>query len=189
MSPVDPLGTRLARALMNAQSGGFLATPPGLDGDPGLGIAAVSGVARTSEWDAVVSADAPDVPGAEVHFVTLEDGTVVVDEDVPDGCLAPLADAVERELRPPYRAEAARHEHDVWAVGATRVAIATLPVAIAGDVIELTSYQGERSCSIDGRPCEPFRDLELVGERTGPDFALRADRLDESTWVVDSKPL
>jgi len=189
MSPVDPLGVRLARSLMNAQSGGFLATPPGLDGDPGLGIAGVSGAPRSSEWDAVVSVEAPDIPGDEVHFVTLEDGTVVVDEAVPDGCLAPLADAVERELRPPYRAEAARHEHDVWAVGATRVAVATLPGTVDGDVIELTSYGGERSCSIDGRPCEPFRALEILGEQVGPDFALRADRLDESTWVVDCKPL
>lgn len=186
---MDPPGVRLTRALINAQSGGFLATPPGLDGDPGLGIAGVSGAPRSSEWDVVVSTEAPDVPGVEVHFVTLEDGTVVVDEDVPNGCLVPLADAVERELGPPYRAEAARHEHDVWAVGATRVAVATLPTAVDGDVIELTSYRGERHCSIDGKPCKPFRMLELLGERTGPDFALRAQRLDESTWVVDSKPL
>jgi hypothetical protein len=39
---------------MGAQAGGFLAQPPGLDGEPGLGIAGVSGAARGRTWDAIV---------------------------------------------------------------------------------------------------------------------------------------
>ena len=71
--------------------------------------AGVHGVPRPRQWDAVVTAEA-DLPGDSVHFVTLEDRTVVVDEDVPDDQLAPLADAVETQLDPPYRAEGTRRE-------------------------------------------------------------------------------
>ena len=47
-------------------------------------------------------------------FVALEDGTLVVDQDVPDDSLGPLADALEEMVPPPYRAAAARTEGDVW---------------------------------------------------------------------------
>ena len=186
---MDPLSVRLAGALMNAQAGGFLAAPPGLDGSMGLGIPGVSGVPQPSRWDAVVSVEAAGIPVEEVHFVALDDGTIVVEEDVPDGCLAPLAEAVERELDAPYRADAACHEPDIWAVGATRVAIATLSAAVAGDLIELTSYGRERSCTLDGEPCLPFPELEAIGERRGQEYVVRAERLDATTWVVDAAAL
>ena len=48
---------RVGKALMGSTAGGFLATPPGFDGDPGLGIPGISGVPRAREWDAVDSAD------------------------------------------------------------------------------------------------------------------------------------
>jgi hypothetical protein len=110
-------------------------------------------------------------------------------EDVPDGCLAPLADAVERELSPPYSAEAARHESRVWAVGANRVAIAVLPADLDGDAIEQTMYEGEGRCEIDGRAYPPLPALAAIGARHGSDYALRARRLDDTTWVVESQPL
>jgi hypothetical protein len=50
-----PFARRLLRALMGAQAGGFLAAPPGFDGRPGLGLAALSGLPRAREWDAVAS--------------------------------------------------------------------------------------------------------------------------------------
>ena len=181
---MDPLGVRLGRALMNAQAGGFLATPPGLDGSPGLGIAGITGIARPSRWQAVVTATAPGIPRSEVHFVTLDDGTIVVDEDVPDGALAPLADAVERSLRPPYRAEAARQAGEVWAVGANPVAIATLPSTLQGEHVEQSSYDGELACTMDGAPHELIPELTEIGRRRSHDFSLSGDRLDETTWVV-----
>jgi hypothetical protein len=181
---MDPLGVRLARALMNAQAGGFLAAPPGLDGSPGLGIVGITGIARPARWEAVLTATAPDVPGSEVHFVTLEDGSIVVDEDVPDGALVPLADAVEKSLPPPYKAEAARQDGDVWAVGADPVTIASLPPTLQGDELEQSSYEGELTCIVDGVPRDPIPELTEIGRRRGHDFSLRADRLDETTWVV-----
>ncbi len=135
-------------------------------------------------WDAVVTATAPGIPGSDVHFVTLDDGTIVVDEDVPDGALAPLADAVEGCIPWPYRAEAVRQDGDMWAVGANPVAIAILPAALEGDQIDQTSYEDVQTCAVDGAPHDTISELTEIGNRCGSDFSVHADRLDETTWVV-----
>ena len=174
---------------MNAQAGGFLATPPGLDGSRGLGISGITGIARPARWLAVVAATAPEILGSEVYFVTLADGSIVVDEDVPDGALSPLAEAVERSIPPPYQAEAARQDGDVWCVGANPVAIATLPATFEGDAIEQSSYEGQQTCSVDGAPHDIVPELAEIGRLRAADYALSAERLDETTWVVYSEPL
>ena len=61
----------------------------------GAAIPGVMGVGPGRTWDAVVAAHAPSLTGTSVTFVALDDGTLIVDEDVPDGSLAPLADALE----------------------------------------------------------------------------------------------
>ena len=133
----------LATALMKAQAGGFPATPHGIDGEPALGIAGLSGVPRARIWDAVVSARCSDLTCDTVTFVVLEDGTVVVEEDVPDGSLEPLADAVEEILDPPYHAAAIRRQDEVWTCVAEHVRIVELP-RHEGDVVDLTRVAGER---------------------------------------------
>jgi hypothetical protein len=62
-----------------------------------------------------------------VHFTSLPDGTLVVEEDVPDGSLTPLAEAIEATLNPPYRADAVKREDDVWAVAASRIRVRAFP--------------------------------------------------------------
>ncbi len=86
----------------------------------------IHGVPRPREWDMVTTADA-DLPGDEVHFVALPDGTLVVDEDVPDGALVPLAEAVELTINPPYRAEGVRRDQRVWAVGVKQIQVRAYP--------------------------------------------------------------
>ena len=86
----------------------------------------IHGVARPRVWDLVSSAEA-DLPGDVVHFAALPDGTLVVDEEVPDGSLAPLADAVETTLAPPYRAEGVKREGRLWAVAASRIEVRSFP--------------------------------------------------------------
>lgn len=95
----------------------------------------IHGVARPRVWDVVASAEA-DLPGDEVHFAALPDGTLVVDEDVPDGALLPLAEAVEATVQAPYRAEGVRREERVWAVGARRIEVRAFP-GQEGDELEL----------------------------------------------------
>jgi hypothetical protein len=131
----DRTPSRLA-GLMHGLADGFLTAPPDEFGNPSpLGEVAVHGVPRARRWDVVASAQV-ELPGDGVHFVALPDGTLVVEEDVPDGSLAPLADAIEVTLSPPYRAEGVRREDGVWAVAANRIRVREFPEA-TGDDLEL----------------------------------------------------
>jgi len=177
---------------MRAQAGGFLATPPGFEGESGLGIPGFSGAPRAREWDAVESTEAPALRGDEVHFVALADSdlTIVVDEDEPDGSVTPLADAVEKLIDPPYRAAGERQGPTVWTVGAMRVEVVELPPDVAGDAIELASVAGNRELRIDGEvSSRELPALAACAARFDGDYALVAERLTDTTWVVDATAL
>lgn len=178
----------LLSALMGSQAGGFLAQPPGLDGTPGLGIAGISGVPRGRTWDAVVSARAPELTADSVTFTALEDGTLVVEQDVPDGALGTVADAIEQMLPPPYRAAAARSEGDVWTAVAESVQIVTLE-GVDDDEVELTVVAGERTLTIGGEPTiRPLAALDAVAD-DHEDVAIHAERVDGDLFAVDVFPL
>ena len=100
---------------MDTQAGGFLAQSPGLAGELELGIPGVSGVPRGRTWDVIASAHAPDLTGDTVTFVVLLDGTIVVDDDVPDDSLARVADAIEHTLPPPMTLHTERVDDDLFA--------------------------------------------------------------------------
>jgi hypothetical protein len=134
-SEPDRMPSRLA-GLMHGLADGFLTAPPDEFGNPSpLGEVGVHGVPRPRRWDVVASAQV-ELPGDAVHFVALPDGTLIVEEDVPDGSLTPLADAVEVTLNAPYRAEAVRREDGVWAVAANRIRVREFPET-EGDELEL----------------------------------------------------
>jgi hypothetical protein len=151
--------------------------------------AGIHGVARPRRWDAVVTAEA-ELPGDGAQFVVLDDGTLVMDEDVPDGALTPLAEAVETQLRPPYRAEATRRGERLWAVGATKIRTARLSDEIGGDTVELAVQEdGDRTVLVDGaRTFGSLPGLEALaaGMRS---YVIRADRLDDELWEVKVVPL
>ena len=81
-----------------------------------------SPVPRGRTWDAVAAAARPDLTGdsrrPSSRSPTARSSS---SEDVPDGSLAPLADAIEETLPAPYRAAAVRTSGDVWAVVAEKV--------------------------------------------------------------------
>jgi hypothetical protein len=127
--------SRLA-GLMHGLADGFLTAPPDEFGNPSpLGEVGVHGVPRARRWDVVASARA-ELPVDEVHFSALPDGTLIVEEEVPDGSLTPLAEAIEVTLNPPYRAEAVKREDGVWAVAASRIQVREFPETEA-DELEL----------------------------------------------------
>jgi hypothetical protein len=127
--------SRLA-GLMHGLADGFLTAPPDEFGNPSpLGEVGVHGVPRARKWDVVASARA-ELPVDEVHFTALPDGTLIVEEDVPDGALTPLAEAIEVTLNPPYRAEAVKRDDEVWAVAASRIRVREFPQTEA-DELEL----------------------------------------------------
>jgi hypothetical protein len=164
------------------------ADAPGWDGEQ-RGEPGIHGVPRARRWDTVASAEAPAIKGDTVHFVALADGTLVVDEDEPDGALTSLAEAVEQAIPPPYRAEAVRKGPETWAVAASRIAIAQVP-GLTGDQAELTSTREGRVLRIDGRTTMgSVRELERLGETEGTEYVVLAKRLDGDLWEVEATAL
>jgi hypothetical protein len=159
-----------------------------LDPGPHWGVTGIHGVARPRRWDAVASAEGTGLSGDEVHFVALPNGDLVVDEDEPPDTLAPLAEAVEQTLEPPYRAEAVRQGEDVWAVAARRIAVASFRAA--GDELELVATDEGRTLTVDGeRAFGSVPELERIGREKSDRYVIRASRLDEDSWEIEADPL
>jgi hypothetical protein len=156
---------------------------------PGVGFGAVGTLdvlhgGRPRRWDAVVTAEAPLLTGDAVHFVALPDGTLIVDERVARGALEPLVEALERQLPPPYRAEAVRRE-GTWAAAANGIEVVELPEGVPGDTIELASRGGERQLTVDGEPSlAPLPTLEQFAAARSEDYVARAERIDDDLWDV-----
>jgi hypothetical protein len=186
-----PLHEQLADAggvALTTLSDGLPAEPPGWDGEP-RGEPGIHGVPRARRWDVVASAEAPGLRGDAVHFVALDDGTLVVEEDEPDESLGPLADAVEGKIPPPYRAEAVRRGPETWAVAANRIVVIEVG-DIAGDSAELTGTREGRTLKVDGRTTlGSARALERLGEATATEYVVRATRLDGDLWEAEAAAL
>jgi hypothetical protein len=172
----------LLNALMGHAAGALTA--------PGFELPGLTGFARTAgPWDVVTSAHAPDLPGDTFSFVALADGTLVVDEDVPEGSGTPLAEAVERELERPYEAVAVRREDDqgLWQVAAVGVLVAAAAAGDPSERVDLARVAGEVTATVDGDETSPGAApaglLELLAQLDG-DAALTAERLDVTTWVA-----
>ena len=151
-------------------------------------VVGIHGIPREREWDAVASAEAPGLPGDDVEFVVLPDGSLVVDEDVPDGTLAPLADALS--LPAPYHAFGLRQDADVWSVAAKRVQVVEVPEHVEGDEIQLVVTDETRTLVVDDMPSSAsIPSLEAFAAEQFGSFVLRASRLDDLLWEVTVIPL
>jgi hypothetical protein len=183
----EPLHARLAR-----EGGLQIDDRPPHDPTPRWGEVGIHGVARPREWDAVVNADASRLGVGQVEFVTLPDGTLVVDDalDLEPGALDPLAVALETQLRPPYRAQAVWRGGSSWGVAARRIEVVELPPDVAGDEIVLSLAEGERSLTVDGEPSrQRLPQLEKLGAARAESFVVRAERLAELAWEIEVSPL
>ena len=148
---------------------------------PAWDAAGIHGLQRVREWDVVATAAAPGLDGDRASFVALADGDLVVDEG-PAGVEA-LADAVERTLPAPYRAEAVRREGELWAVAARAIELVQLP-GILGEEVELALRGDERSLVVDGMPS--FGSIPALERR---DSVVRARRIDGEVWEMTVDPL
>jgi hypothetical protein len=201
----QPLHERLAR------EGGLDARPPELDPRPPTLETGIHGLQRPRAWDATLAAEVEGVDGDEATFVTLPDGSLLV-EDGPlaaeggenftpgaDGfaggasssvSLEPLAEAVERELPPPYRVHAVRRGETLWALQARRLEVLALPDAPQGEALDVTRTADGTELRVDGeRTFGSVRALEERGEREGKEFAVHAERLDGDLWEVRAAAL
>lgn len=154
----------------------------------GATIPGVMGVGPGRTWDAMVAAHAPALTGESVTFVALPDGTLVVNDDVPDGSLTPVAEEIEEMVGPPYRAAAARNEGDMWTAVAESVRIVELP-GVDSDELELTVVGGERTLTVgDEQTGRALPALDALAEEHA-DVAIHAERVDGDTFAVDVFPL
>jgi hypothetical protein len=146
-------------------------------------------MARPGQYDTMTTAHAPDLRGEKAEFAALPDGDLIVDVETGDADLSPLAEAVEKHLRPPYRAVARREERDLWAVAARQIDVLRLAFD-GGDGIELVQNEGNREIHVDGEPWTgEIPGLEGAGEALGKDYVVHADRLDGDLWEVQASPL
>jgi hypothetical protein len=174
-----PLHERLA------EEGGLVEAPTGRPPWTGvIGEAGIHGVPREREYDAVVTAEAPDVEGAAARFVAVEDGTLVVEEG--EGELTPLADAIEHEVKRPYRAVAVRRGGSQWAVAAKKLRVIQLPEP-GGDEVELALHGEERTLVVDG--IREFGTMPALEALADGNAVIRAARLDGNLWEVRVDPL
>jgi hypothetical protein len=154
----------------------------------GATVPGVTGVGPDRTWDAAIAAHAPALTGDSVTFTALDDGTLVVNEDVPEGSLSPVADALEEMVAPPYRAAAARHEDDMWTAVAESVQIVEL-TGVDADEVELTVVDGERTLTLgDERTIGPLPALDALADEH-ESVAVHAERVDGDLFAVDVFPL
>lgn len=166
----EPLHERLAR------EGGLVEREPRAAPWREVGV---HGMQRPREWDATLTVEAPGIDGDAASFVVLPDGSILVEEG-PDTSLQALADAVERELQPPYRARAVRQDGDLWAVQAKRIRVVQLRNPPDGETIELTP---------DGLVVDGARAFGSVPELEGLGDVVHADRLDGNLWEIRASSL
>jgi hypothetical protein len=149
-----------------------------------IGETGIHGVPREREYDAVVTADAPEVEGSNARFVALPDASLLIEEG--DGDLTALAEAIEQHAKPPYRAIAIRRGDTQWAVAAHELRVVELPEP-GGDEVELAVRGEERTLVIDGnRAFGTLPELELLADG---DSVIRAMRLDGDFWEIRVDPL
>jgi hypothetical protein len=154
------------------------------------GALAFAGVPRIrGDWDLVVTGEAPGLTGSdELGFVVVEDGDIFMDSHLPEGDVTPLAEAIEQQLQPPYRAYGTRQEGDLWAVAVREIEIAHFKTE--GDEIELTVRGDEHELFVDGRKSfGSVPGLEQLGKEAAEDFFARGRRVEDDLWEVTIDPL
>jgi hypothetical protein len=185
----ERLHERLARE-GGLDDGGLKHLPEPIDVSPPVpGVPGYHGVQRPRRWDAVVMAQAPDLPGKDVNFVVLADGSVILDEELPEPAVEPLAEALDELVDAPYRVEAVRRHDDVWAAAARQIEILEIP-DVEGEELMLTMQAGTKSLTVDGQSeFGTVPELERFASERYDSYVAEAKRLDEDLFEVRISPL
>jgi hypothetical protein len=140
---------------------------------------------RPRRWDAVATAEASGLGGDEVDFTVLPDGTLLVDDTVPEGAVVPLAEAIEQSVAPPYQAQAVRGEGELWRVAASRIDVVDVAEEIDGDTVTLVQQGEQRTLLVGERPAwADVPTLEAFAAGRHREFVLHAERLEGDLWAV-----
>jgi hypothetical protein len=159
--------------------------PPLLGGRRFFEETGVTGTARPRSWDVTTTVEAPDLKGEEVEFEVLPDGSILVEEEVGEESLAPLAEAIEQMLAAPYRARAVRRGETVWAVAANGIEVVELPPDVRGNEVDVAVQGDEKTLVVDGaRAFGSVPELEQLGASRFESYVVHAERLDGNLWEV-----
>ena len=151
--------------------------------------AGITGLARSREWDAVVTVAAPGADGDELELVVLADEVVVVERATASVDHTPLLAALAEVVAPPYRALAVRRP-ELWVVGAVSIATVELAEDVRGDEIEVVRDAAGVNVRLDARPAaEQLPELERLGEARAATYVVRARRLAGRTFEVEVEAL
>jgi hypothetical protein len=185
----ERLHERLARE-GGLNEGGVNERPPDpIDlSPPAPGVPGYHGVQRPRRWDAVVMAEASDLPADEVSFVVLADSSVILDDELPEPAVEPLAEALDSVVEAPYRVEAVRRHGDIWAAAAREIDVLEIP-GVAGEELILTMREGQKTLVVDGRQeFGTVPDLERFASERYDSYAAEAKRLDGDLFEVRVSP-
>ncbi len=134
-------------------------------------------------------AEAPELAGDEVAFVVLADGSVIIDDELPEPAIEPLAEELDNVLEAPYRVEAVRRHGQVWAAAARRIEVLEIP-GVDGEEPMLTMQDGTKTLAIDGRPeFGTVPELERLASERYDSYVAEAKRLDGDLFEVRISPL
>jgi len=156
---------------------------------PRWGEAPIHGIQRLREWDAVGTAQAPALAPDRVEFTAISGETLLIDEELGEEDVEPLAQALETVLAPPYRALAVRQYGDVWAVAAKTIELVEI-WDLEGEELALTVRDGVRHLEVDGTSVfGSVPAVERVASARFGDYAATATRLDDEIWELRVAPL
>jgi len=180
----EPLHERLAR------EGGLNAPPAELDPRPPTMETGVHGLQRPRSADATLTAEVDGIDADAATFVALPDGSLLVEDGPEDAELGGLAEAVEQEQRPPYRARAVRQGETLWAIQVRRIEVLELGGAPDGDTLDLTRTEDGTELRVEGeRVFGTVPELEERGAREGREYTVHAERLEGDLWEVRAATL
>ena len=110
---------------------------------------------------------------------------MIVGEESGDADLSPLADAIEKNIDPPYRAVGTRQDGDLWGVGAKRIQVAQIAFP-TGDKLEFSRNDATRRAA---RRRRAERRADPAGSSgsarpLGASYFVEAQRIDGDFWEV-----
>ena len=131
-----------------------------------------------------------DAAGEVFSLVTLEDGTIIIEDQEGEEPLESVASVIERHIASPYRARGFRIDARRWVVIADPVDLVDLGTLDAADVT-VVAVGGERRLVVDGavRPETEIPAALLDELEDAAPCVISASNVDDEWWEITIEEL